>query len=133
MRLARLACVLFALIMAASVGPSSQARADVVGRVLASAYHQPGGPSPKSGATAQPGPTAAPVQSADLAQWAGEARATTLPELLQIAVRDSPSLQNAKIDIAVAEARIQQTWARNDWLIGAQLKANRVNGVPANG
>jgi outer membrane protein TolC len=129
MRLARLACVLFALL----AGASSHARADVVGRVLASAYHQPGGPSPKSGATAQPGPTAAPVQSADLAQWAGEARATTLPELLQVAVRDSPSLQNAKIDIAVAEARIQQTWARNDWLIGAQLKASRVNGVPSSG
>jgi outer membrane protein TolC len=126
MRLARLASVLFALIIAASSGSSSPARADVVGRVLASAYHQPGGPSPKSGAqAAQPGPTAPPAQSADLSQWAGEPRATTLPELLQIAVRDSPSLQSAKIDIAVAEARIQQTWARNDWLLGAKLDGSR--------
>jgi outer membrane protein len=137
MRLARLACVLFALL----AGASSHARADVFGRALASAYHQPGGPSPSSSPSsrsssaqpAPPGPTAAPVQSADLSQWAGEARATTLPELLQIAVRDSASLQSAKIDIAVAEARIQQTWARNDWLISAQLKASRVNGVPSGG
>ena len=46
---------------------------------------------------------------------------------------EAPSLASARLDIAVAEARIQQTWARNDWLIGAQLKGSRVQGLPANG
>ncbi|HET7505372.1 MAG TPA: TolC family protein [Kofleriaceae bacterium] len=86
----------------------SPARADVLGRLLAAADEQTGG-------------TPAPQQPADLTLWAGEARATTLPELLQVAVRQSPALQNARLDIAVAEARIQQTWARNDWLVTAKL------------
>jgi outer membrane protein len=116
MRFARLACVLFAVL----AGVSSRGEADVVGRLVAAVDDQPGGTQP-------------PQQSPDLTAWAGEARATTLPELLQITVRQSPSLQNARLDIAIAEARIQQTWARNDWLIRAQLRASRVNGLPSNG
>jgi outer membrane protein TolC len=104
MRLARLVCVFLALLGAAS----SPAKADVLGRALAAADDQPGGTPP-------------PQQPADLTAWAGEARATTLPDLLQVAVRQAPNLQTAKLDIAVAEARIQQTWARNDWLVSAKL------------
>jgi outer membrane protein TolC len=111
MRCARLACVLFALL-----GVSSHGDADVLGRMLKAAADPPGGTSP-------------PQQSPDLTAWAGEARATGLPELLQVAVRQAPSLQSARLDIAVAEARIQQTWARHDWLIQAQLKGSRVNGI----
>jgi outer membrane protein TolC len=112
MRLARLVCVFFALI----AGVSSRGEADVLGRMVAAVDDQTGGAQP-------------PRQSADLTAWAGEARATTLPELLQIAIRQAPSLQSARLDIAIAEARIQQTWARNDWLIQAQLKGSRVNGI----
>jgi outer membrane protein TolC len=60
-----------------------------------------------------------------LIQWAGEPRPITLPELLQLTVRQAPSLQSAKLDIAIAEARIEQTWARNDWLLAAQLTGSR--------
>src|SRR5512140_2560301 len=108
MRSARLACVSFALFGAVS----SHAEADVVGRMLAIADDQPGGTPP-------------PAQSPDLTAWAGDARATTLPELLQISVQQAPALQSAKLDIAVAEARIQQTWARNDWLLQAKLTGSR--------
>lgn len=69
---------------------------------------------------AQPG-SVPPAQSTDLTGWAGSPRNTSLPELLQVAVRQSPALQNAKIDIAIAEAQIQQTWGRNDWLLQAEL------------
>ncbi|HEU0034455.1 MAG TPA: TolC family protein [Kofleriaceae bacterium] len=65
----------------------------------------------------------APVQSDDLTAWAGPARNTSLPALLQITVRQSPALANARIDIAIAEARIQQTWARDDWQLRAVVRA----------
>ncbi|MGE0546871.1 MAG: TolC family protein [Kofleriaceae bacterium] len=85
------------------------ARADVIARI-AQAGDDAGGGS--STAQAQPG---------DLDAWAGPARATTLPELLSLTVRQAPALAAAKIDIAIAEAQIQQTHARHDWTIGAQL------------
>ena len=78
MRSVRLLPVLFALLGAVSA--ASPAHADVLRRALAIADQQPGGTSP-------------PAQSADLTAWAGEARATTLPELLQITVRQAPALQ----------------------------------------
>jgi len=108
MRFARLACVLFTLL----AGVSSRGDADVLGHALKAAADPAGGGQPAQ-------------QSSNLSAWAGQARATTLPELLQLAVRQSPTLQNARLDIAVAEARIQQTWARNDWLIGAKLTGSR--------
>ncbi|MGE0872915.1 MAG: TolC family protein [Kofleriaceae bacterium] len=83
------------------------ARADVIARI-AQAGDDAGGGS--STAKAQPG---------DLEAWAGPARTTTLPELLEITIRQSPALASAKIDIAIAEAQIQQTRARYDWTIGA--------------
>jgi len=87
---------------------SSRGEADVLGRALAAADNQTGGTPP-------------PPQSPDLSAWAGEARATTLPELLQVAVHQTPALQNARFDIAIAEARIQQSWGRRDWLLQAKL------------
>jgi outer membrane protein len=124
MRFARLACVLFALI-----GVSSRGEADVLGRALKAATGQSGGAPP---ASAQP--AAAPGKSTTatpgLTEWAGPPKSITLPDLLQLTVRQSPALQNARLDIAVAEARIQQTWARNDWLLKGQLTGSRVNDVP---
>src|SRR5262245_2220415 len=107
MRLVCLAGFLFALL---AMVPS-RGDADVLRLMFAAADDQAGGTPP-------------PQQSPNLTSWAGEARATTLPELLQISVRQSPALQSAKLDIAIAEARIQQTWARNDWLIGAKVSGS---------
>jgi outer membrane protein len=105
MRFARLACVLFTVCCL-----SSRGEADVL-RLMLAADDQSGGTPP-------------PPQSSDLTAWAGEARATTLPELLQISVRQAPALATAKLDIAIAEARIQQTWARNDWLLRGQAQGS---------
>lgn len=118
MRFTRLACILSALLATVP----SRGDADVLGRALKAAQAGGGGGSS--------GQSAAPQSADDLSAWAGAARATTLPELLQVTVRQSPALANARIDIAVAEARIQQTWARNDWLLGAKLSGSRVNDVP---
>jgi outer membrane protein len=108
MRSACLACVFFVVFGVCS----ARGEADVLGRVLAAVDEQPGGTPP-------------PQQPPDLTAWAGEARAITLPELLQISVRQAPALQSARLDIAIAEARIEQTWARNDWLIEAKLTGSR--------
>ncbi len=105
------------------------ASADVLTRALVDAD---GG-----GAPAQPAQPAQPA-SDNMISWAGPVRATSLPELLEIAVRQSPALQNAKLDIEIARAQMQQTWVRNDWLFGAQTTASwtqgsLLQGVPISG
>ena len=101
------------------------ARADVLPRVLFQTADPPG-----TGAPA-PTPPPTPAQDAldDLASWAGPSQAMTLPQLLQLAIRQAPALQNARIDIAIAEARIEQTWSRDDWRLGAQLNGATTAGV----
>jgi outer membrane protein TolC len=97
--------VLFALLIACPVA----AHADLLSRALPQAPGGGGG-----------GSAAAPADDNDLIAWAGQPKDISLGELLQLAVRQSPTLQNARIDIAVAEAQIEQTWARRDW----NLKVN---------
>jgi outer membrane protein len=101
----RLRAVLFSLVVTTGV-----AHADLVTRALDQATP----------------PGAAPAASVDnnLLAWAGPVRQTALPDLLQIAIRTSPALQNAKLDIAIAEAQIQQTWARRDWLFTAEARGS---------
>jgi outer membrane protein TolC len=103
----RFRAALFTLVVTASV-----AHADLVTRALDDTAT--GGSTP----AAQP---AASVEN-NLLSWAGPVRATSLPELLQVAIRLAPALQTAKLDIAIAEARIQQTWSRRDWLFTAELQ-----------
>jgi outer membrane protein TolC len=107
MRFACLRVVVASLVVLAPV----HANADLFTRMMSKAPEDAGG-------------TAPPVQSDDLSSWAGPARVITLPELLQLAVRQAPSLASAKLDIAIAEARIYQTYARQDWQIRAQLTVN---------
>jgi outer membrane protein TolC len=105
----RCPCLAAALLVLVATSPLAEA--DVLGRLLAAADDQTGG--------------AAPAPANDLAQWAGESRATSLPELLKTTVEKSPALASARIDVAIAEARIQQTWQRHDWLVGARLDVVR--------
>lgn len=115
MRFARLVASL-----AAVLALPSTAGADLLGRALL----QPADP-PGTGAAPPP---AAPPTPDDLAAWAGPARPTTLPELLSLAVKQNPALASAKIDIAIAEARIMQTYARDDWQLRMQANAVRSDG-----
>jgi outer membrane protein TolC len=64
----------------------------------------------------------------DLLAWSGPPQDITLPDLLQIAVRQAPSLQSARIDVAIAEAQIEETFVRNDWLVKAQASGARSTG-----
>jgi outer membrane protein len=112
MRFARL---LAPLLLVAVV--SHSAEADVLSRIMKKA------PDDKGGGNA----------AADLTAWAGPARPTSLPELLQLAIRQAPSLQAARFDIAIAEARIQQTFGRDDWNLQGQIAAERLQGGFANG
>lgn len=72
--------------------------------------------------------SASSADNDDLIRWAGEPRATALPELLQLAIRQAPALQSAKIDIAVAEAQISETWVRRDWTLRAQATGSKSGG-----
>lgn len=94
---------------------STTARADMLPRVLFQPVDPTGGGAPPQ---PQPPPTETPFD--DLSTWAGPAKQTSLPELLNVAVQQAPALQSARIDIAIAEARIQQTYARDDWQLRAQ-------------
>jgi outer membrane protein TolC len=87
------------------------ARADWLSRAVDKAA--PAGPGGGTTTPAEP-------NFDDLIAWAGEPRPITLPQLLQIAVKQAPTLQNARLDIAVAEAQIVETWARHDLLIGGK-------------
>ncbi len=115
MRYARLGVVLLGLL-----GGPRPADADLLARALA-AGEQPGG-------GAAPPPQQAPQSADDLTAWAGPARQTALPELLRHAVQHAPSLASARLDIAIAEARILQTQARDDWQLAASLLVNSSQG-----
>ncbi|MEP6866567.1 MAG: TolC family protein, partial [Deltaproteobacteria bacterium] len=105
------------MIVSVLVALPAYAHADVVARALDGA--DAGGGSAAAQATQ---PT---EQENDLIQWAGEPKAVTLPGLLQLAVQHAPALASAKLDIAVAEAQIAETWARHDWRLGAQLQYSK--------
>src|SRR5262245_38414789 len=92
---------------------ATSARADIVTRAAGGAG---GGGS---------GSAAPSAMENDLIAWAGEPKAITLPELLQNAVRQAPTLQTAKIDIQIADAQIAQTWERHAWHLQAQGTLNR--------
>ncbi len=115
----RLRVVLFSLLVTSGV-----AQADLLTRALG----QPGG-----GGGGGSGAAATPSVDDNLLSWSGPARQTSLPDLLQIAVRQAPALQTAKLDIAIAEAQIQQTFARHDWLFSAQLQGSWSGSGPVGG
>ena len=104
---------------------ASTARADVLPRVLYQAADPTGPGAPV------PTPAASPPQETldNLSAWSGPARTTSLPELLNLAVRQAPALQSARIDIAIAEARIEQTYARDDWQLRSQASGSRRSGL----
>lgn len=98
----------FRLVLLGLIVSTGVAHADLTSRALTVGDDKTGG----SGA------------NSTLLGWAGKVEQTSLPNLLQLAVRLSPTLANAKLDIEIAEAQIQQTWARRDWLFNAQVLAN---------
>src|ERR1051326_9011049 len=85
---------------------AGSARADVVTRAAAAGDGGGGG--------------AASAMENDLIAWAGQPKEITMADLLQSAIRLAPALQNAKLDIAIAEAQIAQTWQRRDWRLLVQ-------------
>lgn len=112
MRFARLGVVLLALI-----GAPRAADADLLARALAAGEQTGGAAAPPQQPPPQPPPD-------DLTAWAGPARPTALPALLQHAVQHAPTLASARIEIAIAEARILQTQGRDDWQLAARLTVN---------
>src|SRR5262245_11648132 len=94
---------------------ASPARADLMKRVL-DAGDGGGGGAP------------AAVDN-DLSVWAGQPRATSIGELLQISIRAAPALASARLDIEIANAQILETQVRNDWLTKAQFNGSKSFGL----
>ncbi|MBA3463524.1 MAG: TolC family protein [Deltaproteobacteria bacterium] len=107
------------LLVAALLAAPGVARADLLSRAL--------GQSGGGGGTTTP----PPPPPEDLSAWSGPAQAITLPDLLQHAVRNAPSLASARLDIAIAEAQIEQTYSRDDWAVRAELLVNSSRGYQA--
>lgn len=53
----------------------------------------------------------------------GAATPITLPDLLQLAVRQAPALQRAQIDIEIAQAQVEAAWGVQDWNLDAKATA----------
>jgi len=102
------------VVVAALIASSALARADLIGPAL-DAVGGGGGGGSGSGSG-----SGSDQVANDLIDWAGEPQVTALPALLQVAVRQAPALQNARYDIAIADAQISETWIRHDWTIQAQ-------------
>lgn len=75
---------------------------------------------------ATPAAPAAPETS--IAAWAGPATPTSLPELLAGAIASSPELASATLDVEIAEGRILEATARDDWQLGADLSVSSAAG-----
>ena len=71
------------------------------------------------------GAPGAPATAPPLAAWAGPAKSTSLPELLQTAIRQTPALESARIDIAIAEARVLEASGVDDWKLTAEATGRR--------
>lgn len=97
----------------------STAHADLLKRILSEFP-----PKPVAGVSAPSVATSGNHSGGGLMAWAGQPEQITLPQLLQTAIRRAPALQSAKIELAIAEARISQTWARRDWTLRAQANGS---------
>ncbi|HTR55539.1 MAG TPA: TolC family protein [Kofleriaceae bacterium] len=115
-----------AVVVLTALFASSIARADWLAQAFDAADGGSGGGGGGSGSA---GSSSDVPALDDLSDWAGSPRAITLPELLQIAVKQAPALQNARLDVAVAEAQISETWARYDWRVQAQGSGARTRQV----
>lgn len=103
--------------------------ADLLKRVL---------PDGDGASSANSHPAGASQLPDSLFTWAGTATQVTLADLLQFAIRQSPALQSAKIDLTIAEAQVEQTWARRDWTArvqasGAKSGATLFSGIQVSG
>jgi outer membrane protein TolC len=107
-------CLVMVTVVSLALG--GLARADLLTHVLEVGDADGGG----NGSAAQ--------DPADLIAWAGAPRPITLGQLLQVAVRESPALKSATLDIEVANAQIQESQANHDWNIQAQSTGQRTAG-----
>lgn len=71
-----------------------------------------------------PPPPADPTAATSISAWAGQATITSLAELLTSTVANAPELAQAELDVSIAEARILEASARDDWRADAELEVS---------
>lgn len=84
----------------------------------------PGAPAAPIPAVPAPPTPADPLAATSIAAWAGQATVTSLAELLAGTILNAPDLAQASLDIEIAEARILEATARDDWQVRADLEAS---------
>ena len=67
-----------------------------------------------------PAPTTPPAQV--LVDVTGPATKIDLPQLLQVAIRQSPQLASATLDVEIAAAQVEQSLYLDDWNLKAQVQ-----------
>ncbi len=87
--------------------------------------------APADGAAGSPTAPALPPIEPLLGDVAGPARAVTLPELLTLAVRQSPALARARLDRELAALAVEQARTWGDWAVQGQASASsrRLGGI----
>jgi outer membrane protein len=116
-RFAALAAAVFAIAF------TTTATADVGGyalRMIDDPTGPAGGGNPANQSTAPETP--------ELAAWAGTPTPADLPGLLSTAIKSTPALRSATIDIAIAEARIVEAEGIDDFVLTAELSGGRSTG-----
>jgi len=106
------------------------------GRGPAAAPAKPPTPAPAPAPAPVEAPAdqyAQPVAVAGLDDLLAATTPTDLPALLQLAVRQSPALATASIDVEAAEAQIEQSLGLDDWQVAAALTASASTGSTAFG
>jgi len=71
------------------------------------------------------GSSTPPPTASDLGEITGPPTAVTLPDLLVLAVRQAPALQQARIDVEVADAQIEAARGIDDWSTTDALAVSR--------
>src|SRR5688572_18964286 len=87
--------------------------------IPATAAAQPAGDDPAKPAADATAPEVAPPPSLPADDTPPLGQRITLPEALQIAVRQSPDLALASIDVEIARARVLTASGVDDWLLAA--------------
>ena len=115
---APLAAALSAFLVLASVGTAAADAGDVaIRRAIRVAQGGPGGGPPSKAPSTADTPA--------LATWAGTPTNADLPGILAFSIEHTPDLASAKIDIAIAAARVQEASGIFDWRVGANVDVVR--------
>jgi outer membrane protein len=116
------------VLLSTAIAAPATSRADPLLTPLLWRALAPGGAAGKAAPTPTPPTSGHPsdpyskaVEVKDLGDLAGEPAKIDLPQLLQTAVRQAPSLASATIDVEIATAQVESSMGLDDWTVAARV------------